>query len=95
MTIYHVKYFDVAPEKRDEVPKIQEESVQAIKEVEGVEPVGLFFPRGSGYMYASVTKYKDYVTWEKWWFSAAMRKIGEKIHPIMTREMDMFFDESI
>lgn len=93
MTMYHIEYFDVPYEKQDEVPTIMKEFFEATKEFDGVEPVGLFFPRGSGYWFASIIKYQDYATWEKWWRSPAMDKIREKGLPIITKQMDMFFDE--
>jgi len=62
-----------------------------VPETEGVEPIGLFFPRGSGYMYATVTKYKDYATWEKYWQKITKRR--QKGMAIITKEMDMFFEE--
>ena len=76
-----------APEDRQKLP----EMMKQMKPVEGVEPLGLFFPRGSNYMYASITKYKDYATWEKYW--AEIAKERRKGMNIITAETDMFFEE--
>ena len=65
--VYHIKFFRVPPEKRGEVPEMIKAAWKVAEKAEGVEPVGLFFPRGSGYMYATMTKYRDYATWEKFW----------------------------
>jgi len=89
--MYHIKFFSVPPEKRGEVPEIVKTMVEAAKKAEGVEPVGLFFPRGSGYMYAIITRFRDYATWEKFWEQIA--KLRQKGISIITNEMDMFFDE--
>jgi len=93
--MYHVVFFNVLPGKLGEVPKLLKAAglPEAAKEFEGVEPVGLFFPRGSGHFYAMITKCRDYATWEKWWRSPAMDKVREKVLPIATNQMDMFFDE--
>jgi len=76
-----------APENRQKLPEIMKQ----FKPVEGVERLGLFFPRGSGYMYAGITKYKDYATWEKYW--AEIAKERQKGISLITEEMDMFFEE--
>ncbi|MCW4050183.1 MAG: hypothetical protein NWE89_10670 [Candidatus Bathyarchaeota archaeon] len=76
-----------APEDRQKLP----ENMKQFKPVEGVEPLGLFFPRGSNYMYASITKYKDYATWEKYW--AEIAKERRKGLSLITEETDMFFEE--
>jgi hypothetical protein len=44
-------------------------------------------------MYAAITKFQDYATWEKLWTSPAMDKLREKALPMITKQMDMFFDE--
>ena len=85
-------YLDVLPDKRAEGPKLTKAAIEAINAFESAEFVGLFFPRGSGFMYALMTKYKDYATWEKVWSSPAFDKIREVALPIITRQMDMFFD---
>lgn len=89
--MYHIKFFSVQPEKRGEVAEIMKgfSDIQA----KGVEPVGLFYPRGSGYMYATVTKYENYGAWEKYWRSPEVSKVRQKGTSIITCEMDMFFDE--
>lgn len=76
-----------APQDRAKIPEIMKQ----FKPAEGVEPLGLFFPRGSRYMYATITKYKDYATWEKYWADVA--KIRQKGIDIITVEEDMFFEE--
>jgi len=62
MAVYHIVYLDVPFEKRNVFVKVVKELIEAAKDFEGVEPVGLFFPRGSGYVYAAITKYRDYAT---------------------------------
>ena len=89
--MYHLVYFDVAPENRDKVVKIFEDAMKSMQGMEGIEPVGLFYPRASGYMFVSITKCRDYTTWEKYYKS--IREIREKIIPLITRQTDMFFDE--
>ncbi len=85
--MYHVKFLRCTPEGRYKLP----EMFKQMKPAEGVERLGLFFPRGSNYMYASITKYKDYATWEKYWAEIAKeRKTGMDI---ITEETDMFFEE--
>ena len=42
-------------------------------------------------MYASITKYKDYATWEKYW--AEIAKERRKGMDVITEETDMFFEE--
>jgi len=69
--LYHMLFFNVLLEKREEVPKIMKAFKKAVGKLEGVELVGLFFPRGSGYMYATITKYRDYATWKS--FGKAQR----------------------
>jgi len=91
--LYHMLFFDVLLEKSEEVPRIIEAFKKAVKKLEGVELVGLFFPRGSGYMYATITKYQDYATWEKLWKSPEVTPVREKANAIVTKQMDMFFDE--
>ena len=76
-----------APEDRPKLP----ERMKQFKPVEGVERLGLFFPRGSNYMYAAITKYKDYATWEKYW--EEIKKERQKGLDIITEETDMFFEE--
>ena len=80
-----------APENRQKFLENARASAQQRKPVEGVEPRGLFYPRGSNYMYAAVTKYKDYATWEKYW--AEIAKERKKGMDIITEETDMFFEE--
>ena len=89
--MYHVKFFNVPPEKRGEVPKVMSPIGEIAEKTEGVETIGLFFLRGSGYMYATVTKYKDYATWEKFW-QIISKERGKGIQ-IITEETDMFFEE--
>ena len=67
------------------------EMFKQMKPAEGVERLGLFFPRGSNYMYASITKYKDYATWEKYW--AEIAKERQKSLSIITEQTDMFLEE--
>jgi len=88
--LYHIKFFSCAPNDRGKVPEI----LKQFKSVEGVEPLGLFFPRGSGYMYATITKYKDHGAWEKYWRSPETTEARQKGMEIITEEMDMFFEES-
>ena len=85
--VYHIKFMSCAPEDRAKLP----EMMKQFKPVEGVERLGLFFPRGSNYMYASITKYKDYAAWEKYW--AEIAKLRKKGLNIITAETDMFFEE--
>lgn len=85
--VYHIKFMSCAPQDRAKIPEIMKQ----FKPAEGVEPLGLFFPRGSRYMYATITKYKDYATWEKYWADVA--KIRQKGIDIITVEEDMFFEE--
>jgi len=90
--MYHVKFFNVSPEKRGKVPEIMKEMRK--QDVKGVEPIGLFFPRGSGFMYASVTRYESYSAWEKYWRSPETTKLRQKGVEIITHDMDMFFEET-
>jgi hypothetical protein len=87
--LYHIKFFSVSPKDRGKVPEI----MRQFKRVEGVEPLGLFFPRGSSYMYATITKYKDYGAWEKYWRSPDTTEVRQKGIEIITKELDMFFEE--
>jgi len=87
--LYHIKFINCAPQDRGKVPEI----LKRFKRVEGVEPLGLFFPRGSGYMYATITRYKDYGAWEKYWTSPETTEARQKGIEIITEEMDMFFEE--
>jgi hypothetical protein len=80
-----------APENRQKFLENSRALVQKRKPVEGVESLGLFYPRGSNYMYAGVTKYKDYATWEKYW--AEIAKERGKGLSIITEQTDMFFEE--
>jgi len=91
--MYHIVFFSVPPEKRGEVPKIIKALEEVAEKFKGVQSVGLFFPRGSGYMYATITKYQDYATWEKYWRSPEVTAVREKAIAIITKQMDMFFDE--
>jgi hypothetical protein len=92
-TMYHILLFNVALEKREEVPGLMKALKKAVTKLKGVELVGLFFPRGSGYMYATITKYQDYATWEKSWMIPEMMPLREKGNAIVTEQMDMFLDE--
>jgi len=74
------------PEGRSKLPEMYKHI-----SAEGVERLGLFFPRGSNYMYASITKYKDYATWEKHW--KEIKKDRQKGMDLITEETDMFFEE--
>ena len=67
------------------------ELFKQFKSAEGAEVIGLFYPRGSEYLFASVVKYKDYATWEKSW--ADMSKEREKSIDIITKQTDMFFEK--
>jgi hypothetical protein len=85
--MYHIKFLKCTPEGRPKLPEWFKQMIPG----EGVEHMGLFFPRGSTYMYASITKYKDYATFEKYW-----EKIKKERHEgmdIITEETDMFFEE--
>ncbi len=42
-------------------------------------------------MYAAITKYKDYATWEKSWAETAKER--RKGMDIIIEETDMFFEE--
>jgi len=53
----------------------------------------LSYPRGSGYMYATITKYQDYATWEKFWKNPQVTAVRQKANAILTNQMDMFLDE--
>jgi hypothetical protein len=44
-------------------------------------------------MYATITKYQDYATWEKFWMIPEMMPLREKGNAIVTEQMDMFLDE--
>ncbi len=59
-----------APENRQKFL----ENVKQLKRPEGVEFLGLFYPRGSNYMFAGINKYKDYATWEKIWAQTAKER---------------------
>ena len=91
--MYHILFFNVALEKRKEVLQIMKALKKAATKTKGVELVGLFFPRGSGYMYATITRYQDYATWEKCWMIPEMMPLREKGNAIVTEQMDMFLDE--
>jgi len=91
--MYHILFFNVLPEKKEEVPKLMENLKKAMRKVERVELAGLFFPRGSGYMYATMIKYQDYATWEKFWMSPEVIPVRQKGNAIITEQMDMFLDE--
>lgn len=91
--MYHMLFFNVAFEKRKDVLQILKALKKAATKVKGVELVGLFFPRGSGYMYATITKYQDYATWEKFWMIQEVMPLREKGNTIVTEQMDMFLDE--
>ena len=91
--MYHILFFNVALEKRKEVLQIMKALKKAATKTKGVELVGLFFPRGSGYMYATITRYQDYATWEKCWMIPEMMTLREKGNAIVTEQMDMFLDE--
>jgi len=54
--MYHILFFSVPLDKREEVPKLINTVKKVIKNLIGVELVEFFFPRGSGYMYATITK---------------------------------------
>ena len=87
--LYHIKFVNCVPKDRAKIPEI----LKQFKRVEGVEPLGLFFPRGSGYMYATITRYKDYGAWQKYWTSPETTEARQKATEIITEEMDMFFEE--
>jgi len=44
-------------------------------------------------MYATITRYKDYGAWEKYWTSPETTEARQKGIEIITEEMDMFFEE--
>ncbi len=85
--MYPVTFLRCTPEGRSKLP----EMFKQMKPAEGVERLGLLFPRGSRYMYASVTKYKDYAPWEKYW--EEIKKERQKGLDIITEETDMFFEK--
>ena len=89
----HIKFANVPPDKRGEMIELMKARKKRSQETDGVEFVGLFYPRGSGYMYAHVTRYTDYATWEKFWKSPKVTKERMRGRPISVNEMDMFFDE--
>jgi hypothetical protein len=91
--MYHILFFNVPPEQRSGVPKVINAIKKVIKNFKGVELIGVFFPRGSGYMYATITKYQDYATWEKFWTNPKVTAMRQKANAIITKQMDMFFDE--
>jgi len=91
--MYHILFFSVPLGKREEIPKIMKAFEEVAEKLKGVELVGFFFPRGSGYMYAAITKYQDYATWEKFWRNPEVTAVREKANAIVTKQMDMFFDE--
>ncbi|GAG64471.1 unnamed protein product [marine sediment metagenome] len=75
----------------EDIPQFLENMKQFRTDTEGVEDIGLFYPRGSNYRLASVTKYKDYATWEKHW--AKIQEQRQKGLDIITQQTDMFFEE--
>ena len=86
--MYHIKFLNCAPGEKQQ---FLESMKQFSSDTEGIEVIGLFYPRGSNYDYAAVTKYKDYATWEKYWAETAeQRQSG--LH-IITQQTDMFFEE--
>ncbi len=78
---------DCAPENRNKLREL----LKQFKSEEGMEVIGAFYPRGSEYMFASVTKYDDYATWEKKWASSS--KTRQEGINIITKQMDMFFEK--
>jgi hypothetical protein len=44
-------------------------------------------------MYATITKYQNYATWEKFWKNPQVTAIRQKANAIVTKQMDMFLDE--
>jgi hypothetical protein len=44
-------------------------------------------------MYAIITKYQGYATWEKFWKNPKVTVVRQKANTIVTKQMDMFFDE--
>ena len=91
--MYHVKFYNVLPGKHREVLDLEKASAEVLKKFEGVETVGLFFPRGSDYRYARIIKCRDYATWEKYWRSPDRVYRRDIAETIVTNQMDMFFDE--
>jgi len=91
--MYHIIFFSVPLEKRSEVPKFINTVKKIVKNFKGIELIGFFFPRGSGYMYAIITKYQNYATWEKFWINPKVIAVRQKANVMITKQMDMFFDE--
>jgi len=85
--MYHVKFMDCAPENRQKFREL----LKQFKSEGGAEVIGAFYPRGSGYMFATVTKYDSYAIWEKYWAETS-KKREEGIN-IVTKDMDMFFEK--
>ena len=92
MRLYHIKFFSVLPDKRGVIKELYKSRSEVAK-AQGVEFLGLFYPRGSGYMYATITRHDDYASWERYWNNPETVKNRRKGGPIATKEMDMFFDE--
>jgi len=82
-----------APENRKKLRDMIKNAIRELKTepVEGVEPKGLFYPRGSNYDSAVVIKYKDYATWEK--RQAETAEARQEGISIITEQTDMFFEE--
>ncbi len=76
-------------------PEDNQQFLENMKQVrpdaEGVEHMGVFYPRGSNYRWAGITRYKDYATWEKYWANIAEQR--QKGLTIITQQTDMFFEE--
>lgn len=91
--MYHIIFFDALPEKRAEVVKLVPEMEKAANEFDGVDFVGLFFPRGSDYGYALVAKYRDYATFENYYKSVTA--LREKAITLLVKQRDLFLDEIV
>ena len=91
--MYHMKLVKLLPGKADESKERWKKVAKIAENYEDIEFVGLYYPRGSGYNLAFVTKCKDYGAWEKFWKSPEFSEIRPKIQPASAEEKDWFFEE--
>lgn len=63
------------------------------KEYDGVDLIGLFYPRGSDYMFAVISKFRDYATFEKFLGAESFTKVQSKWVPLTSQIKEMFLDE--
>jgi hypothetical protein len=91
--MYHIKYMNIPHVKRDEFIKNTKALIKVAEKSEYAEGAWLFHPRGSSYLFAIVTKCKDYASWEKFWYSPETMEVRRSFAPINMGEKDRFFDE--